>query len=99
MWLSLPAGLSKGAEVLAQRCREEEDVIIAAGKIFEVPGDESVTFGGNLRLCWSWEEEGKLEEGIKRVGVVAKRMLEESEKNGDEFVVVEKDGDGIDEFK
>ena len=99
-WLTLPSGL-KSAEALARRCREDENVVIAAGKIFEVPGDESVKFEANVRLCWSWEEESELDEGIRRVGVVTRRMLEEGEKNGEEFVVVEKDGqeDGIAEFK
>ena len=34
-WLSLPSGLMRSAELLAQRCKEEEGVVIAAGKIFE----------------------------------------------------------------
>jgi DNA-binding transcriptional MocR family regulator len=93
--------LRSAAEGLATRCREEEDVIIAAGKIFEVPGDDRVKFEGNLRLCWSWEEDERLEEGVRRVGVVARRMLEEMESGSvEEFVVVEKEGgDGVDEFK
>ena len=100
-WLTLPEKLKTGAEALARRCREDEDVIIAAGNIFEVPGDDGVKFEGNVRLCWSWEEEERLEEGVRRVGVVAKKMLEEAESgNVEEFVVVEKDGaDGIGEFK
>lgn len=99
-WLDLPTGMK--AEVLAKRCKEEENVIIAPGKIFEVPGDESVKFEGSVRLCWSWEEEGRLEVGVRRVAVVAKRMLEVGERiGGEEFVVVEKEeeGDGVGEFK
>ena len=98
-WLSLPATLH--AEMLARRCREEESVVIAAGKIFEVPGDEEgVAFEGCVRLCWSWEEEGMLEEGLRRVGVVAGRMLEESDGGvGEGFVVVERGEGVVDEFK
>jgi DNA-binding transcriptional MocR family regulator len=100
-WLALPEKLRTGAQALATRCQKEENVIVAAGKIFEVPGDDSVKFEGNVRLCWSWEEEERLEEGVRRVGVVAKKMLEEVESgDGDGFVVVEKDGeDVVDEFK
>ena len=99
-WLGLPEGLK--AEPLAQRCREEENVVIAAGKIFEVPGDEGERskFERHVRFCWAWEEEWKLEEGVKRVGKVAERMLEEGEGAGEGFVVVEKEGgDGLGEFK
>lgn len=102
-WLTLPDKLQTAAQALAKRCQAEENVIIAAGKIFEVPGDDDVKFEGNVRLCWSWEEEERLEEGVRRVGIVAKKMLEEVESgNGEEFVVVEKDGGGdgvVDEFK
>ncbi|KAK3716990.1 Valine--pyruvate aminotransferase [Vermiconidia calcicola] len=89
-WLSLPEGMN--AETLSRRCKEEVNVIVAAGKLFEVPGDERVKFDGNIRLCWSWEDESKLEEGVKRIGSVAKRMLAEG-VNGEEYVVVEKERD------
>ena len=100
-WLTLPEKLKTAAEALARKCKEEEGVIIAAGKIFEVPGDDGVKFEGNVRLCWSWEEEDRLEEGVKKIGVVAMNMLEEVESgNVEEFVVVEKEGDnGVENFK
>ena len=100
-WLTLPEKLKTAAQVLATRCREGENVIVAAGKIFEVPGDEAVKFEGNIRLCWSWEEEERLEEGVRRIGVVARRMLEEVDSGkAEDFVVVEKDGgEVVDEFK
>ena len=98
-WLALPASIK--ADALARRCKDEANVIIAAGRNFEVPGDESVTFEGHVRLCWSWEDEGMLEEGIRRVGEVAARMMEEGEGEGanGEYVVVEREGDGVGEFK
>lgn len=100
-WLTLPAKLKTAAQELADRCKADEGVIIAPGKIFEVPGDDAVKFEGNVRLCWSWEEEERLEEGIRRVGVVAGKMLEEVEGgDGDGFVVVGKEGgEGVGEFK
>jgi DNA-binding transcriptional MocR family regulator len=100
-WLTLPEKLKTASQVLTTRCREEENVIVAAGKIFEVPGDDAVKFEGNIRLCWSWEDEERLEEGVRRVGVVARKMLEEVESgHGEDFVVVQKnDGDVVGEFK
>lgn len=96
-WLALPGGLS--GEALAKRCLAEEQVVIAAGTIFEVPGDDEVKFEGSIRLCWAWEDVERLEEGVRRVGVVARRMLDEIEKGDSGFVVVERDGEGVDEFK
>ena len=100
-WLTLPDKLKTAAEMLARRCKEEQSVIIAAGAIFEVPGDEEVKFEGNVRLCWSWEEENRLEDGVRRVGIVARKMLDEIDGgSGEEFVLIEKEGEGgINEFK
>ena len=94
-WLSLPDGLD--ADALAKRCREEENVVIAPGSIFEVPGDERVKFPSNIRLCWAWEDEEKLGEGVERVAGVARGMLEEGD--GGEYVVVETEGQGVADFK
>ena len=43
-WLTLPEKLDRSAQMLANRCKADENVIVAAGKIFEVPGDEGVKF-------------------------------------------------------
>ncbi|KAK3661389.1 Valine--pyruvate aminotransferase [Elasticomyces elasticus] len=94
VWLSLPKSLS--AEVLARRCRGEAGVIVAPGGIFEVPSNEKVVFDGFVRLCFAWEEEGRLEEGVKRIGEVAMKMLD----GGDEPVrSITADGSALDKFK
>ncbi|KAK4909481.1 Valine--pyruvate aminotransferase [Elasticomyces elasticus] len=80
VWLSLPKSLS--ADVLARMCRDEAGVIVAPGGIFEVPSNEKVAFDGFVRLCFAWEEEGRSEGGVKRIGEVAKSMLD----GGDEPV-------------
>ena len=36
-----------------------------------------VGFDGLVRLCFAWEEEGRLEEGVRLVGEVAGRMVGE----------------------
>lgn len=92
IWLGLPSTLN--AEELTQRCQDEESLVIAPGRIFEVPGDESLRFERSVRLCFAFEDEGMLGEGVRRMGSVARRMLEGGEDGG-EYVVVERgDGDG-----
>lgn len=91
-WLSLPTPLS--AATLTERC-VEENVIVAPGSIFEVP--EQLRFDGHMRLCWAWEEEGLLEEGVQRIASVARKMLDEGSENGEGYVVVDKQG-SLDRF-
>lgn len=88
VWLGLPEELT--AKELTQRCQDEERLVIAPGSIFEVPGDDSLTFERSIRLCFAFEEEAKLGEGVKRIGDVAKRMLERSEDGSGDYVVVER---------
>lgn len=91
-WLGLPIEIQ--AEELAVRCQEDENLVIAPGKIFEIPGDDAARFDRSVRLCFAWEEEWKLQEGVKRIGVVAKKMLDEPGASG-EYVVVEKGKDDV----
>lgn len=72
VWLKLPGRMT--ATALASACKRE-GVVIAPGTIFEVPGDkETADFDGHMRLCFAWEEEGKLEEGVLRVAGVVREM-------------------------
>ncbi|KAB5540537.1 pyridoxal phosphate-dependent transferase [Coniochaeta sp. 2T2.1] len=74
VWLTLPED-GPGARNVAGRAKREENLIVAEGEMFEVPGDErSPRFGRNLRLTFSWEEEGDVVEGVKRLGLVLGRM-------------------------
>ena len=73
IWLSLPAPLQ--AEEVAILAKRDENLVIAPGPIFAVKGDErAVDLVRNVRICFSWEEEGKLAEGIRRLGQVICRM-------------------------
>lgn len=74
MWLRLPFNMK--AEELAARCQKEENVMIAPDDIFQIPGDKVAAFESNVRLCFAWEEEWKLIEGVKRIGIVAKKLLD-----------------------
>lgn len=72
IWITLPEGMN--AEYVAVKAKEEEGLIIAPGKIFEVSGEEGkgggFGFERAVRLCFSWELEEDLNEGIERLGRV-----------------------------
>ena len=79
IWLSLPAPLL--AQEVAVRARQEENLIIAAGPIFAVYGDEkAVDLERKVRVSFSWEEEAMLTEGIQRLARVISIMQRESEQ-------------------
>ncbi|KAI7633575.1 PLP-dependent transferase, partial [Hortaea werneckii] len=72
VWLKLPGRMT--ATALASACKKR-GVVIAPGTIFEVPGDRHTAgFDGHVRLCFAWEDEGKLEEGVVRVAEVVREM-------------------------
>ena len=72
IWLELPG--TKSAELVAERAKQDEGLIVAPGHIFEVSGDSSVQFKNSLRLCFSWEEEPDLAESIVRLARVLKSI-------------------------
>ncbi|KAF1811434.1 PLP-dependent transferase, partial [Eremomyces bilateralis CBS 781.70] len=87
--LTLPAPLI--ATEVVDRCKRV-NLIVAPGDIFEVPGDnntEKTRFRSLIRLCFAWEDEDKLEEGVERLAGVIKVMLEERKTGGSHRV-----GDG-----
>ncbi|KAI9877797.1 MAG: hypothetical protein M1830_002768 [Pleopsidium flavum] len=74
LWFSLPEGLT--GHQLTLRAKEEENVVLANGDLFEVWGDESAaSFRREIRVCFTWEDEELLDEGIRRVADVIKRLL------------------------
>lgn len=73
VWLDTPKGLP--SELVAKVAKEEENLIIASGNMFEVHGDEaSVKFDTNIRLCFSWEPEEDIVEGVKRLARVLRKI-------------------------
>lgn len=78
--MGLPKGL--GAKELAKRAKEEENLVVAEGGLFEVPGDnveEGTRFDDCIRLCFTFEEEGALSVGVERLGRVIGSMLKGEE--------------------
>lgn len=73
IWLTLPESLS--ARVLAAEAEEDENVIIAPGSLFGVDSDSTgEDFERGIRLCFAWEDEEKLGEGIERLARTVRRM-------------------------
>jgi DNA-binding transcriptional MocR family regulator len=93
LWVGLPKGVS--AKRLAKRAKSEENLVVAEGGLFEVPGDntsDETSFDNCIRLCFTFEEEYRLAEGIKRLGRVLGRIVRGEEAS----VTVESDRAGKD---
>lgn len=83
IWLSLPDGIEGG--VLVDRAREDENVVVAHGELFEVPGDNDqprTSFKNDIRVCFAWEDEDALIEGVKRLATVIRTMQSERDLTG-----------------
>ncbi|KAF2194499.1 PLP-dependent transferase [Zopfia rhizophila CBS 207.26] len=95
IWLTLPPPL-KGT-VVAQRAKDEENLVVAQGEIFEVPGDtEHAHFENDLRVCFAWEQEEKLAEGIERLARVIRSM--QNDKGGNDQTMQHATGEGAKDF-
>ncbi|RAL15701.1 aminotransferase-like domain-containing protein [Aspergillus homomorphus CBS 101889] len=78
IWLRLPASLR--ATKLAVLARREHELEVAPGNMFQVQGDpvaEKNDFDDGMRLCFAWEEEADLEEGVRRLGCAIRQALQE----------------------
>ncbi|KAF2437776.1 PLP-dependent transferase [Karstenula rhodostoma CBS 690.94] len=83
IWLTLPSGIESTAVV--QRAKEEENVVVAQGEIFEVPGDTEhagTHFENDIRMCFAWEDEDALAEGIERLARVIRTLQSEQQDRG-----------------
>lgn len=73
VWISLPSPLD--ADHVATRAKEGENLIVAPGSLFRVHGDsEGQDTDGKLRLCFSYEDEQLLADGVERLGGVIRRL-------------------------
>ncbi|KAL2799694.1 pyridoxal phosphate-dependent transferase [Aspergillus keveii] len=80
IWVALPGSLR--ASDLAPVALQEHRVKIAAGELFKVQRDPAVTrneFGSYVRLCFAWEQEENLSEGVRRLGSAIRQMTVKSE--------------------
>jgi DNA-binding transcriptional MocR family regulator len=78
VWIKLPQPLT--ACDVTERALREENLIVGNGDLFVVPGDQSQSSSYQdecLRLCFGWEDEENLTEGVWRLQNVLVRMLNE----------------------
>lgn len=67
VWITFPRG--PAGKDIAKRAMDQENLIVPPGEMFEVKSDEkSAQFPNSIRLCFSWEEEEDLVEGVARLG-------------------------------
>ena len=76
IWLTPADGISVNSRMVAEIAVQEENLVIGYGDMFEVRGDEdNGQFSGAIRICFAWEPEAVLIEGIERLGKLLKRIL------------------------
>jgi DNA-binding transcriptional MocR family regulator len=80
IWLELPSSLACNADQICKRALEQEDAVsVISGSKFTVGGVEAEDkdeFDRNVRLCFAWEEEDLLQEGVRRLAKVLKAELD-----------------------
>ena len=75
IWIELPQPLC--ASDIAQLALQE-GVKVASGELFKVQGDPAPgrsRFENNIRLCFAWEQESNLAEGVRRLARVIQRAM------------------------
>jgi DNA-binding transcriptional MocR family regulator len=73
VWLELPDDLL--AKDVREVANDRENLIIGGGDLFEVHGDKNFKFGKSIRLCFAWEQEENISEGVQRLARAIKRIL------------------------
>jgi DNA-binding transcriptional MocR family regulator len=74
VWVKIPSSLQHSD--LVGECLKQENVIVASGKVFQVPGETSRTFENYIRLCFAFEDISNFTEGIKRIAHVARSLIQ-----------------------
>ena len=76
IWIKLPPHLS--GTLISEKAAEQENLVVSKGQLFQVQGEKGdpISFDSNLRLCFAYEREEKLAEGIARLGRVIGSQLE-----------------------
>lgn len=77
LWMRLPEGVM--SRTVAKICKQDENLTVSPGWTFGIPGDEQASFEDYLRVCFAWEDEADLAEGIVRLGRVVRRILKKGE--------------------
>ena len=79
VWFLLPSPLD--AVRLAIRAKTQHNLIVAPGAMFAVYGDPDMEMlKGKIRVCFAWEQEELIVEGIERLSRVIRNMQEELDR-------------------
>ncbi|KAL4774484.1 pyridoxal phosphate-dependent transferase [Aspergillus nidulans var. acristatus] len=76
IWAALPGSLR--ASDLVPVALQDHGVRVAAGDLFRVQGDQAEDkneFWSFIRLCFAWEPEEKLAEGVRRLACAIRQMI------------------------
>jgi DNA-binding transcriptional MocR family regulator len=75
IWVQLPAALT--ATQVCRAALEMQNLVLGSGETFAVPGGNAPgrDLHRRLRLCFMCEDEGRLVEGVRRLGVVIQSTL------------------------
>ncbi|OAA68322.1 aminotransferase, class i/classii [Niveomyces insectorum RCEF 264] len=88
------------AAAVASRAQTDENLVVATGGMFEVKGDEAAArFDHHLRLCYAWEDEARLVEGVERLARVLRNWDQPRHEHAQKQPE-NNDGDaGVEEYK
>jgi DNA-binding transcriptional MocR family regulator len=78
VWVEIPSTLRNFD--LVGGCLRQANVIVASGKVFQVPEDTSRNFDNYIRLCFAFEDIANFTEGIKRIAQVARSLLQDADR-------------------
>jgi DNA-binding transcriptional MocR family regulator len=92
VYLRLPHGIS--ADELTKRAQTTQNVIVTPESMCRVPHKDinghvvvQADHDEFIRLCFAWEEESSLTEGVDRLGKLLKDMLSGTENTKDHIPV------------
>ncbi|RDA92152.1 hypothetical protein CP533_5628 [Ophiocordyceps camponoti-saundersi (nom. inval.)] len=99
VWLSATTTPLPPPKLIAEAAMRDANLVIGPGTMFEVRGDDRRTrFEAEIRLCFAWEEEDALVQGVQRLGLLLKRMREDR-KYYDDLQATFSKGASLDEYK
>ena len=83
VWFTLPPPID--AVRVAVRSKQEQNLVVAPGAMFGVVGDADLeNLKQKIRVCFAWEQEELLDEGIERLGGVIREEQSELGRHGTE---------------
>jgi DNA-binding transcriptional MocR family regulator len=81
IWVKLPVSLD--ADKVCEKALDTQNLDLGNGNLFAVPGGGSqcVDLHRCLRLCFMWEDDEHLVEGVNRLAIVIEALLESKQSH------------------